>query len=240
MSIKSNCVSHLPHSVNELWSLARESSSSLQTVTRENKQLRMFPNVTFNCSGSIVGWSMIASQRLSKKGGRPKIFVWKQVDLPGMGFQQGSNESRLLPCLKRQDRNFYLYENITEQPVEFEQGDILGMLLHSPNKVQFEPYFVPRESFVSYYRMGQNAQGHQKLDNYDNDTKMPLLFLHICKLKVLDMYDIVRILLQLSHITGSKEDGEMSYQRCIRNYTRYIYFLKKLYVSRKCNAIHYC
>lgn len=96
-----------------------------------------------------------------------------------MRFRKVGNSSRLLPCLKSHDDTLYLYENITEQPVEFQKGDFLGMLLRHPDRTQYEPYFIHDESFSSYYEdMGRNTQQYEQLVN---DNKMPLLFLHICK-----------------------------------------------------------
>lgn len=103
-----------------------------------------------------------------------------------MKFQRFGNTSRLLPCLKSQDDTLYLYENVTERPMEFQKGDFLGMLLRSPNKTQYEPYFIHNESFVSYYdKMGSNPRQYIiKQLPLVNDSKMPLLFLHICKLNL--------------------------------------------------------
>lgn len=122
---------------------------------------------------------MIASL-LNKRGGRPVISVWRPMLDNNMRFQRVDNTSRLLPCLKRHDDTLYLYENITEQPVEFQKGDFLGMLLRHPDKNQYEPYFIHNESFYSYYDdMGR--RNPQQYDELVNDSKMPLLFLHICK-----------------------------------------------------------
>lgn len=125
---------------------------------------------------------MIAPQ-LNKKGGRPLISVWRPRS--GIGFQRLDNDSRLFPCLKSQDGILFLYENTVEQPVEFRKRDIIGILLRHPNKSLIEPYFIHQESFFSYYDnlKGRNPQQYEQLDV--NDNKMPLIFLHICKLKIL-------------------------------------------------------
>ena len=178
---ESHCVSTLPQNASGLRSLVK--GSSLPTLTHWYSQVRLFPDITFNCSGSIVGWSVIAA-RHRRRGGRPIINIWTPSS-DGTQFSQGPSSSRLIPCLKGEisrDNNLYFYENITERPVEFKRGDILGMLLHIQHRAAFRPYFMARESFAANYRTA-NIRPRQTecLSDYRSDNQMPLLFLHICK-----------------------------------------------------------
>ena len=123
------------------------------------------------------------------KGGRPVISTWTPLSIfNGETLQQDPNESRLIPCLKEvisEDRDLYLYENITERPVDFQRGDILGMLLRRQPIAYFQPYFMTRgASFIAFNRMTRGTSGIENLNNFESDNLMPLLFLHICKCSI--------------------------------------------------------
>ena len=174
------CTSTLPQNVSELRSLVQESPHP--SLSLEAQQIRLFPDLTFNCSGSIVGWSAIAPLH-TEKGGRPMLSVWTP-DSDNRMFERGQNTSLLFPCLREvisEERGLYLYENTTERPVEFQRGDILGLLLRAETKTSFTLYSMARVSFDSYYRKAQSSIPTESLDNFNKDNKIPLLFLHICE-----------------------------------------------------------
>ena len=119
----------------------------------------------------------------SSRGGRPKIQIWRSAQDDPTLFHQ-KNRSLLYPCLQEvisEDSKLYLYTNITEQPLEFEPGDILGMLVRREEIAAFRPYFIARDSFVSYNRSTLAAGRTERLMDMHYDDMMPLLFLHICK-----------------------------------------------------------
>ena len=133
------------------------------------------------------------------KGGRPVIYVWTPLS-NGRRLQQGPNRSRLIPCLKEvisEDQELYLYENITERPVDFQMGDILGMLLRRQQIAYFQPYFMTRRaSFVAFNRTTRGVKEFENLNEFESDNLMPLLFLHICELfDMLLQYNIVYVFL---------------------------------------------
>lgn len=176
--ISSDCVGGLPQSVDELVSIVE--NTPLSSLTRQAGQARIFPSITFNCSGSIVGWSVITADK-SMTGGRPVIHTWNSSD--GETFQQSINNSRLLPCVKKviMNNQLYLIENITEKPLEFQSEDVLGMLLRNVKRSAFQPYFMAREDFVAYYRTANNHRMTENVNAFMKDDMMPLLFLHVCK-----------------------------------------------------------
>ena len=178
------CTSTLPQNVSELRSLVQESPHP--SLSLEAQQIRLFPDLTFNCSGSIVGWSAIAPLH-TEKGGRPRLSVWtpeSNSNSNNQRFERGQNTSLLFPCLREVisvERGLYLYENTTEQPVEFQRGDILGLLLRNETKTSFTLYSMARESFESYYRKAASSTRTESLNSFTEDNKIPLLFLHICE-----------------------------------------------------------
>ena len=100
-------------------------------------------------------------------------------------FQRSPQSSYfyLLPCLKQvisSDYQLYLYENTAEPPLEFKQGDTLGMLLRPERTAMLQPYFISTDTFVSFYRTG-SFMITENLLRFKQDNMMPLLFLHVCK-----------------------------------------------------------
>lgn len=124
---------------------------------------------------------------LETKGGRPELSIWNTSD--GDLYQQRQTDSLLLPCMTAlisEEDKLYLYENITEQPIEFQHGDILGLFLRRSAIAMFTPYFMAKESFVAYYfNETYNAPPTEVASNFKIDNMIPLLSLHICKLQPL-------------------------------------------------------
>ena len=181
-------MANLPKSEVELKRLAEESPSlSLEY----GDDVRLFPNISFSCSGSVVGWSLIAPQVHRRRGSRPIMNVWSpEENSTGVYTQLRENSSVLEPCFIKvlngssEERELYLYESITSEPLEFKPGDIIGLVLHDPdlrNSV-LTPYMVTQSSIVSYYRsMANNAVLREDTRQFQNDSMVPLLFLHTCK-----------------------------------------------------------
>lgn len=151
-------------------------------LTLEHHQLRLFPNITFNCDGSIVGWSMIAPQHTAR-GGRTELSVWTQMSESGT-FRKTSS-ALLTPCIRTEisaEDNMYLHENVLEEPMEFHSGNILGMLLRPERIARFPPYFMSKESFVSTFReAGSSPANDTESTSGTSDDKLPLISLVICK-----------------------------------------------------------
>ena len=116
------------------------------------------------------------------RGARPRIIVWQPSDGQNETYEV-RHDSRLHPCMNRvisEEDHLYLYENITEEPVEFEPGDILGMLLPRGNVAKLTPYFVTTDSITAHYR-NNVATTPVTLSNLQTDNMIPLLSLHICE-----------------------------------------------------------
>ena len=66
-----SCVQGLPNA-SDIQGLAMDNQNQLVAPLTE---LRIFPNITFRCNGSIVGWSLAAVNHTSS--GRPELSVWR-------------------------------------------------------------------------------------------------------------------------------------------------------------------
>ena len=181
-------MANLPQNEQELRQLVEESGAA--PSLKYGDEARLFPNVTFSCRGSVVGWSLIAPLHDNPPGRRPIMNVWSpKADSDEEYEQLRDNSTNLIPCLKEiisEERQLYLYENTTMEPLEFQPGDILGMVLRdtSKNNSIFTPYMLNKIWFVAYYRDAKNARPTENIRGFQFDSMMPLLFLHICKLPI--------------------------------------------------------
>ena len=144
-------------------------------------EARLFPNISFSCRGSVVGWSLLAPLHTSTRGRRPIINIWSTI-VDSTSYRRMDNRT-MEPCLKKvinEEKQIYLYEN-TVRPLHFKRGNILGMIVRNMERAVFKPYMMPNASFVAYYRQNAlNAFRVEEIGQYDELA--PLLFLHICKL----------------------------------------------------------
>ena len=67
-----NCVQRLPNA-SDIQALAMDSTNQLVAPAQ---QLRLFPEITFTCNGSIVGWRLAAIDQT--RLGRPELSVWRR------------------------------------------------------------------------------------------------------------------------------------------------------------------
>ena len=179
-----SCVQNLPNAT-DIQALAMDSSNQLVAPIQ---QLRLFPDITFTCNGSIVGWRLAAIDHIG--GGRPELSVWRRngvnqyVKVAGQRIDSCtvSESSRTLDA-----STVMIHENILNPPIPFEAGDVLGILFVS-NVASYIPllYNVTGSGgLVSYYR---SAQGSPPGDVFTltanavvQDTLSPLISLQICK-----------------------------------------------------------
>ena len=160
------------------------------------RQLRLFPNIAFTCTGNIVGWRLAAIDHINR--GRPELSVWRP---DGVNRYAKVTGQRIDSCtVAKSTRTLdtstvMIHENILDSPIPFEAGHVLGVLFVADNAASYIPllYNVSgsdgSEGFVSYY---ESTQGSPRNDiftltanNVAQDTLFPLISLEICKSKEL-------------------------------------------------------
>ena len=180
-----SCVQNLPNAT-DMQALAMDSSNQLVAPIQ---QLRLFPDITFTCNGSIVGWRLAAIDHTG--GGRPELSVWRRRNSDDQFAKMAGQ--RIDSCTVVQSSRtlgastVMIHENILNPPIPFEAGDVLGVLFLS-NVASYIPllYNVTGSGgLVSYYR---SAKGSPPGDTFTltanavtQDTLFPLISLQICK-----------------------------------------------------------
>ena len=178
-----SCVQNLPNAT-DIQALAMDSSNQLVAPVQ---QLRLFPDVTFTCNGSIVGWRLAAIDHT--RGGRPELSVWRPN---GVNQFVKMGAQRIASCTVSESSRtldgspVMIHENILNPPIPFEAGDVLGILFLINTSASYIPllYNVTGSGgLVSYYRTARGSPPGQvfTLTNVEQDTLSPLISLQICK-----------------------------------------------------------
>ena len=116
-----------------------------QSTDRLSNELRLFPSMTFNCSGHITGLLLGADIRWSPsiKNRYPEVQIWRNVFASDQFIRQASQEIRLNPGGDFSPDGVLQYT--LAPPISFQSGDVLGV---------YQP--PEHESVVRLYYAGSN------------------------------------------------------------------------------------
>ena len=152
-------------------------------------QQRLFPNITFDCNGTIVGTRLAAIS--DTRGGRPELSVWRS---DGANQYTKMAASNINSCVINDNvatldtAAVMIHQNSLDAPIPFEPGYILGVFFRP------RPEYVPllynvtsygdTEGLVSFYwqRQGSPPNLAVTLNSGSSvDTFFPLISLEVCK-----------------------------------------------------------
>ena len=180
-----SCVQNLPNAT-DIQALA---TNSINQLVAPVQQLRLFPNITFTCNGSIVGWRLAAIDHT--RNGRPELSVWRRNGANRFEKMAGQ---RIDSCTVTESSRtlrgspVMIHEDILNSPIPFEAGDVLGILFVADNAASYIPllYNVTGSGgLMSYYRTARGSPQNDVFTLTANgvaqDTLFPLISLQICK-----------------------------------------------------------
>ena len=185
-----SCVQNLPNAT-DIQALA---TNSINQLVAPVQQLRLFPNITFTCNGSIVGWRLAAIDHT--RNGRPELSVWRRNGANRFEKMAGQ---RIDSCTVTESSRtlrgspVMIHEDILNSPIPFEAGDVLGILFVADNAASYIPllYNVTGSGgLMSYYRTARGSPQNDvfTLTNVAQDTLSPLISLQMCKSNMLYIY----------------------------------------------------
>ena len=93
-------------------------------MTRRSNELRIFPDINFTCSGNLTNW-IVASKKDGSKGA--ELQIWRRSNVGQNNFTLV--DSSVLPTSSNSFVGVYNYTPST--PLEFQEGDILGVYQRS-------------------------------------------------------------------------------------------------------------
>lgn len=135
---------------------------NINNVTRRENQ-RLFPNITFTCSGFITKW--IVGAQIGNETLLPELQIWRntgRTSYTKAGFS-------LLPSIAPDTNNVVEYN--LSIPLEFQEGDILGVYQPRRQDSALVVYYQERDVPVNYIYQEDSAPSTVTLgiphDQYD-------------------------------------------------------------------------
>ena len=142
-------------------------------MKRGEKQ-RLFPNITFTCIGSITKW--IVGVKIKNAGDSlPELQIWRNT---GEISYTKANFS-LLPSTSTNSNN--VAEYTPNPPLEFQEGDILGVYQPKEGESAVVVYYQERDGPVNYQGSGKVALSSMSLDSPHNQYDYPLVAVEFSK-----------------------------------------------------------
>ena len=146
-------------------------------MKRISDKQRLFPNITFTCNGSIIKWIVGAIARSGAL--QPELQIWRNIG--GTSYTCKANFN-LLPSSIALDSN--IVEYIPNPPLEFQEGDILGV--HQTKHMDSALVIYSQEhDGPANYDKGQNPPSTVTLSGNPNGYDYPLVTVEISTGKIL-------------------------------------------------------
>ena len=126
MSLDGSCVSS---SINA--TVIKENALLIHEVRQVGERRQyIYPEMKFSCNGSVTKWIYGAIDQNRSTGDLPELQIWRQTG-PNSYNKQGSS---LVTANISIAPNVYEYYPVT--PLEFQEGDILGLHVRDNNNSQ--------------------------------------------------------------------------------------------------------
>ena len=174
-----------PCTAAELETSVLQDSSQLKLHFRE---LRIFPFLNFSYHGNLTKWTLLAAKGNGQ--GRPQLSVWRQIS----ATQYRKVAADLMnPCVIRRfnmldGAEVLVHENVPSEPLSFQPGDILGLLLRGAHAASYIPFLRNNSKGVtdpplSYYvqRLGSREDDVFTVRKRNSDSLVPVSAFEICK-----------------------------------------------------------
>ena len=137
---------------------------------RDNQQ-RLFPNITFTCNGFITKWIVGADHEAENDNELPELQIWRNTG--GTSYTK-ANFSQL----PSNTLNGTVAEYNLSTPLEFQEGDILGVYQPKHDKSELVVYYQERDGPVNYEE-GNIARSTVTLDTSHSEYDYPLVTVEI-------------------------------------------------------------
>ena len=149
---------------------------NFNNVKERDEEQRLFPNITFTCNGSITKW--IVGAGTGTKASLPELQIW---NTRGTSYTKASFS--LIPSNATIISNDVV-EYIPNPPLEFQEGNILGVYQPQVSKSALVVYYQERDGPVNYEE-GNDPLSTVTLDTPDNQYDYPLVTVEISTGKIM-------------------------------------------------------
>ena len=97
-------------------------NENINSVIVRHKEQRIFPDIRFNCNGSVIKWTVGAKSE-GGSSSPSEIQIWRQTEMNSYI----KIAHTVLTALYRSSTTSNVYEYTPIPPLEFQAGDILGV-----------------------------------------------------------------------------------------------------------------
>ena len=138
-------------------------------MRRRDRQQRLFPDITFTCNGFITKW--IVGAEAENDDSLPELQIWRNTG--GTSYTKAGFSLLLSNTISGN-----VAEYILSSPLEFQEGDILGVYQPRRGDSALVVYYQERDGPVNYEE-GNSALSTVTLDTPDNQYDYPLVTVEI-------------------------------------------------------------
>ena len=94
----------------------------INDVARRDRTQRVFPDMSFSCSGLITKW-IIGGEPGSPRYPLPELQLWRMSD----GNKYSKTSASRISALPNSTQHKNVYEYTLDPPLEFQKGDVFGL-----------------------------------------------------------------------------------------------------------------
>ena len=142
---------------------------------KSKRQQRLFPDITFTCNGSITKW--IVGAKYENHAKLPELQIWRTT---GENSYTKANFSQL----PSNTLSGAVAEYTLSTPLEFQEGDILGVYQPKNMESALVVYYQERDGPVNYEE-GNSTHSTVTLETSNNEYDYPLVTVEISTGKVM-------------------------------------------------------
>ena len=124
----------------------------IHNVTTKEKEQRLFPNITFTCNGAITKWIVGAGNVNISNSDNSQLQIWRRGSSSNTTYNK-IGASILIP---NETSHPNVHEYIPNPPLEFQEGDILGVYQPDDTDNQLKLYYQENTGPLNYLRSNIN------------------------------------------------------------------------------------
>ena len=153
---------------------------NINDVRIRERQQCLFPDITFTCNGSITKWIVGAEANMGDLELFPELQIWRNTGRSDYTIANFSMLSSGTPVSNN------IVEYNLSMPLEFQEGDILGVYQPRHQYSALVVYYQERDGPVNFRdKMLDSALTTVNLNSLDNRYDYPLVTVEISTGKVM-------------------------------------------------------
>ena len=118
-------------------------------ITKKKEQ-RLFPDITFTCNGFITKWIVGACNADSNNSDNTQLQIWRR----GGSSNTAYNKIGVSILIPNETSHPNVHEYISNPPLEFQEGDILGVYQPDDTNNQLNLYYQENTGPLNYLESG--------------------------------------------------------------------------------------